>query len=104
MRASKKEIIHYLATIKESLHAKGIIQIGLFGSFARDEAGIYSDIDVAIQKEHNYLKNRSAYEYFEEIAQLKTLIREKFHTNSDIFDLDSNSSMKATILKDLIYV
>ena len=104
MRASKNEILLYLETIKKSLSLKGITHVGLFGSYARDEAGVYSDIDIAIKKEKNYLQHRSAYEYFEEVSQIKTLIRQKFHKNSDVFDLDSNSSMKSMILKDLIYV
>jgi len=104
MRATKREIIIFLSTIKKQLLNAGISKVALFGSYARDEAGVYSDIDIAIKKEKNYLNTRSAYEYFEQVSRLKLLLREKFHKNSDIFDLDSNSSMKKTILKDLIYV
>ena len=104
MRATKENIIVFLADIKKQLSREGISQIGLFGSYSRNEANVYSDIDIAITKEKNYLKTRSAYEYFEQVAFIKTLIREKFHRNSDVFDLDSNSTMKATIMKDLIYV
>lgn len=104
MRASKKEIIQYLFDLKQTLKSKGISDIGLFGSYAREEENVYSDIDIAIKKELNYLETRSAYEYFEVVIQLKNLIREKFHRESDIFDLDSDSSMKSLILKDLIYV
>ena len=104
MRATKKEIIIFLTEIKKQLLDDGVSRIALFGSYARDEAGVYSDIDVAIKKEENYLQTRTAYEYFELVAYVKQLIREKFHKNSDIFDLDSNSSMKNFIVKDLIYV
>ena len=104
MRATKKEIIIFLTEIKKQLLDAGISRVALFGSYARDEAGIYSDIDIAIKKEKNYLQTRSAYEYFDLVADLKQLLREKFHKNSDVFDLDSNSSMKNTIMKDIIYV
>ncbi len=104
MKATKSNILQYLTEIKSELSQNGIFEIGLFGSFSRDEATIYSDIDIAIKKEHNYLEKRSAYEYFEELQNIKTLIKQKFHRNTDIFDLDSNSSMKNTIIKDLIYV
>ena len=104
MRATKEDIITFLIEMKKKLSSEGISQIGLFGSYARNEASVYSDIDIAIMKEEDYLKTRSAYEYFEQVALIKTLIREKFHRNSDVFDLDSNSTMKATIMKDLIYV
>jgi len=104
MRASKKEIIHYLETIKEGLRLKGITHLGLFGSYARDEAGIYSDIDIAIKKEDNYLLSHSAYDYFDLVTHLKDAIMHKFHKNSDVFDMNSSSSMKQEILKDVIYV
>ena len=104
MRATKLSILEYLKEIKSELQADGISKIALFGSFSRNEQNSYSDIDIAIQKESNYLLHRSAYDYFDEINKIKTLIRQKFHRNSDVFDLESNSSMKNTILKDIIYV
>ena len=104
MRASKTSILEYLQEIKPLLQSKGIIFLALFGSFARDEANPYSDIDVAIQKEQNYMQAHSAYEYFDLIEQLKTLLRKKFHRNSDVFDLDSDSFAKNTVLKEMIRV
>jgi len=104
MKPSKLSIVNYLQEIKGDLLIDGISKIALFGSFARDEATVYSDIDIAIEKEKNYLSTRSAYDYFNEVSKIKNLIRKKFHRNSDIFDLDSNSSMKNSITKDLIYV
>lgn len=104
MRVSKMDIISYLSEIKSELSGDGISKLGLFGSFSRDEAGVYSDIDIAIQKERGYLESRNAYDYFEEVSKIKRLLKQKFHRNSDVFDLDSNSSMKQEIMKDLIYV
>jgi len=104
MRATKLNILEYLKEIKSELQSDGISKIALFGSFSRNEENSYSDIDIAIEKEINYLNNRSAYDYLTEINKIKTLIRKKFHRNSDVFDLASNSAMKNTILKDIIYV
>ncbi|MEA1919288.1 MAG: nucleotidyltransferase domain-containing protein [Campylobacterota bacterium] len=104
MKTTKTEIITFLKEIKSELAQEGITTLALFGSFARDEASVYSDIDIAIQKDKNYLSTRSAYEYFDVVAKVKSLIEKKFHRNSDVFDLDSSSSMRETILKDIIYV
>lgn len=104
MRATKKEIIKFLIDLKEELLKNGFSKIALFGSYARDDTNLYSDIDIAIQKDKNYLQKYTAYEYFEQVASIKDLVRKKFQKNSDIFDLDSNSSMKKNIEKDLIYV
>jgi len=104
MRATKVNILNYLKEIKSELLEDGIISLALFGSFARDEQSVYSDIDIAIQKENNYLEKRTAYNYFDELAKINSLIKNKFHRNSDIFDLDSDSSIKENIKKDLLYV
>jgi len=104
IKPNKSNILNYLSEIKAELLDDGIFVVGLFGSFSRDEATVYSDIDIAIKKECNYLEKRTSYDYFDELQKIKTLIRQKFHRNIDIFDLDSNSSMKKTIMKDLIYV
>ena len=104
MRANKTSIISYLKEIKSELNSNGIVKIALFGSFSRNEESVYSDIDIAIEKERDYLDKRTAYDYFNEINKIKKLIRDKFHRNSDVFDLGSDSFMKTTILKDLIYV
>jgi predicted nucleotidyltransferase len=81
MRVTQSNIIDYLQEIKAEVANDGISAIGLFGSFARNDAGVYSDIDIAIQKETDYLQKRTAY---------------------DIFDLDSNSSIRDEIMKDFI--
>ena len=104
MKATRENILRYLSDIKSDLSQNGIARIGLFGSYARGEDTLYSDIDIAIQKEEGYLNRRSAYDYFDEIAKIKRLISAQFHRNSDVFDLDSASSMKDSILKDIVYV
>jgi len=104
MKPTKEHILDYLHELKHELHRDGIVKLGLFGSYARGENTLYSDIDIAIKKEENYLQHRNAYTYFEEVAKIKRRIFEKFHRSSDIFDLDSASSMKDSITKDIIYV
>jgi predicted nucleotidyltransferase len=104
MDLERSDIIEFLKEIKLELTDEGIETLGLFGSFARAQAGTYSDIDIAIKKENGYLKSRTAYDYFELVSKIKVLIRKKFHRNSDIFDLDSDSTLKNEIMKDLIYV
>lgn len=104
MRANRENILSYLKEIKSELFRDGIVSVALFGSFARDEQSVYSDIDIAIQKESDYLRKRTAYTYFNEVEKIKTMIEQKFHRNSDVFDLDSDSSMKKNIKKDLLYV
>jgi len=104
MRATKESILHYLEELKAEFSKDGITTFALFGSFAKDTQSVYSDIDVAIAKRSDYLSYNSSYSYFETISKIKGKIRKKFHRNIDIFDLDSQSPLKETIQKELIYV
>ena len=104
MRADKNSIFEYLQEIKPILRQKHISVVGFFGSFARDEATVYSDIDIAVKKDGDYLQMKTAYNYFDDLAFIKNLIIKKFHRNVDIFDIDSSSSFKNEILKDMIHV
>ncbi|RLA83120.1 MAG: nucleotidyltransferase domain-containing protein [Epsilonproteobacteria bacterium] len=104
MRATKENIITFLQELKPQLLKDGINNLALFGSFATNSQGVYSDIDIAIGKENDFLINNSSYSYFDTISEIKEKIRKKFHRNIDIIDLDSNSSLLDSIKKDLIYV
>ncbi|TLP41246.1 nucleotidyltransferase family protein [Arcobacter arenosus] len=104
MKATKENILLYLKEIKLDLNKKGIDKIGLFGSFATNNQNIYSDIDIAISKNPDYLSSNSAYNYFELLSYIKEKIRSKFHKNIDIFDLNSKSDLKKNIEKELIFV
>lgn len=104
MRATKEDILHYLQEIKSELQESGIEKIALFGSYANNTENVYSDIDIAISKKSSFLSTHTSYNYFDIISNLKDKIRKKFHRNIDIFDLDSKSSFKQSIEKELIYV
>jgi predicted nucleotidyltransferase len=104
MKTTKENILEYLQEIKFELEQKGIVKIALFGSYARDKQTVYSDIDIAILKDKNYLLNNTSYSYFNLISFIKEKIKIKFHRNIDVFDLDSTSSFNKSIEKELIYV
>ena len=104
MRATKDNILNYLKEIKKELKSMGVTHLALFGSFAREKQNVYSDIDIAILKEKKIDSTSFSYDYFELITYIKDKIRQKFHRNVDIFDLDSESSFKKSIEKELIYI
>ncbi|CAA6809465.1 MAG: Unknown protein [uncultured Sulfurovum sp.] len=104
MKATKKNILHYLGELKKELEPQGIEALALFGSYAREEQTVYSDIDIAIKKKKNFLDDYTAYEYFEILSDIKAKIRKKLHKSIDIFDMDSTSSFKKAIEDELIYV
>lgn len=55
---TKTKIINYLKSKKEELNKKyGIISLGLYGSYARDEATDKRDIDIFYERDNNFELN-----------------------------------------------
>lgn len=104
MQIDKNSILEHLSFLKDELSSKGIVQLGLFGSYAKNSQNVYSDIDIAIKKDKEIFEKYGVYFYFELLNNIKDSIQRKFHRNVDIFDLDSNSELKKTIEKELLYV
>jgi len=101
---TQKDVLTFLTTIKPQLQENGIKQVGLFGSYARNNATLTSDIDIAIKLDKNYLDKNDVWNYFNEINKIKRMVYNKFQIKSDIFDLDSSSVFKDKILKEILYV
>ncbi len=96
----REEIIDYLRRhrkeLKEKFHVK---KIGLFGSFARNEQKISSDIDLIIELEENvshvFTLKRELSRFLEkELGRPVDIAREKY----------LKPYAKETILKETIYV
>ncbi len=104
MKVTQEKILLFLRELKPELEQCGIEKLALFGSFATHSQNVYSDVDIAIQKKKDFLESYSAYDYFQLIAKIKSQIMYKLHMPSDVFDLDSTSSFKKQIEKELIYV
>ena len=101
---TQKDVLTFLTNIKPQLQKDGIEQVGLFGSYARNSATLCSDIDIAIKLNKNYLDKNDVWNYFNEINKIKEMIYDKFQIKSDVFDLDSASSLKDKIEKEVLYV
>ncbi len=104
MKTTKDEILTVLEELKAEFVSKGIVRLGLFGSFANAQAGVYSDVDIAIAKEPDFLQKFGAYAYFETLNELRETLAKRLHRPVDIFDLDSQSSMKKRVEKEMIDV
>ena len=101
---TQKDVLTFLTNIKPQLQKDGIEQVGLFGSYARNNATLTSDIDIAIKLDKNYLDKNDVWNYFNEINKIKEMVYNKFQMKSDVFDLDSCSSLKDKIEKEVLYV
>ncbi len=104
MKDSKEEIINFLRSIKNEFEEEGIIKIALFGSHATQKSTLYSDIDIAIQKDRDYFRKKGVYSYFDTIEKLKKRVFSRFQKKVDIFDLDSSGPIKKRIESEMIHV
>ena len=100
----KDEILNYLKEFKDSSHNKLFIEIGLFGSYAKNQADDFSDIDVAVKVDKEYLERHDIWDYFDAINEMKMALLKRFKLQSDIFDLESSNGLVEKIKKDIIYV
>ena len=94
---TKSEILSFLTEKKSFLKQHfNIDSIGLFGSYARDEATPQSDIDLAIVTTTKSFSNR---------YKLKNYLEEALGKSVDLGYLDSlRTYIKKEIQKEIIYV
>jgi len=100
----RDEILSYLKEFKDSSQNRLFTEIGLFGSYAKNQADDFSDIDVAVKVDKNYLKQHDIWDYFDAINEMKMALLKRFNLRSDIFDLESSTALVRKIKKDIIYV
>lgn len=97
---TKGEILDFLIQNKQYFRDRfGVIKIGLFGSYAKDEQIDGSDIDLIVEFEKNTPN------LFDVKNELKSYIREKFNIHVDIArEKYLKPIYKDSILKETIYV
>lgn len=97
---TKGEILDFLTRNKQYFRDRfGVIKIGLFGSYAKDEQTELSDIDLIVEFENNTPN------LFDIKTELKTLIGEKFNVRVDIArEKYLKPIYRDSILKETIYV
>jgi predicted nucleotidyltransferase len=94
---TQQTIINYLLQHKEEFQKEyAIDKIGLFGSYARNEAKENSDIDIVVSMQPSFSK----------LMGLKLQIEEELKQKVDIVRLreQMNQYLKNRIQKDVIYV
>ena len=103
MKTNAQSILAVLRELLPRFRTQGIESLALFGSYATGHNGVYSDIDIAIKKSPDFLRHHSPYAYFSTLNELRTLLQKKLGRPVDIFDLDSDSTLKKRIESELIH-
>ncbi len=99
---NKSVVINYLKNKKIELHKLyGISELGLYGSYARDEATPSSDVDIFYKRDSSF-KLKSGLEF---LKLSETLAKELGVSKVDFVSLDfMNPIIKHYAKKDFIYV
>lgn len=95
MANSREEVFGRLEANREALRRLGVKRLGLFGSAARGEAGLASDLDFVVEFEH---KSFDAY------MDLKLLLEDLFSCRVDLVLADAiKPRLRPIILKEATY-
>ncbi|WP_457596953.1 nucleotidyltransferase family protein [Hydrogenimonas sp.] len=97
----REEILSYLSHIKQNLQKEGIEKIGLFGSYAKGEADLYSDIDIVIKTTPLFIQKHEGIKGFLFLEELRKSLEKRFCKEVDI--CDESGLKRKEILKEAIY-
>lgn len=104
---TKDYILQKLKELKPKYEAEGFEILGLFGSYARDEATENSDIDILykIPNMSEYLQKYKGWSAINHIVETKESLCKTLHKKVDFVDIETlNEIGKKYILSDLVYV
>lgn len=98
---NKDAIVSKLKELKPRYEDEGLILLGLFGSYARDNQNDFSDIDIAYKLDYDKfsIKYKDGFSKLLRIDNIKSELQQTFKTKID-FVPDSNKEL----LKDIVYV
>lgn len=95
---NKESIIELLKSNQTAFEQFGIVKIGLFGSFARNEQSYHSDIDLIVEFE----KGKKSYSNF---FSLSEYLEKLFNNKVDLLtDKGISPHLKSSIDKEIVYV
>lgn len=95
---NRNDILNVLKNYKEVNKVKyGLVELGVFGSFARNEQTVQSDIDIVLQTKTPNLFN---------IVHIKDDLQNELHLSVDIVRLRKkmNPSLRRRIEEEAVYV
>ena len=102
-----KNIIQKLKEVKNKYQNEGFYIVGVFGSAARKEDDIFSDIDIAYKIDHKLFskKYRDGFSKIIKIEDIKNELQSLLKKNVDLVSLNSaNKTFLNEIQKEMINV
>jgi predicted nucleotidyltransferase len=102
----KEDIIEKLKEIKPKYEEEGLIILGIFGSWARDENSYDSDIDILYKLDiDKFVSKNNGFKGFSRILSVKEELSKVLNKEIDLCTINQNNEdFKKYALKDAIYV
>ena len=107
MKQTLKQITSQIHEIKNKYQHDGFEIIGIFGSYARDNADIFSDVDIAYSVDYSIFdkKFKGGFAKLLRIEEIKEELQKQLHLKVDLVSLNSNNDkFKQKVQKDMVYV
>jgi len=102
---NKDNILKQIKQIKPKYEKEGLIILGLFGSYAREDADVFSDIDIAYKIDHNKFFKDNAFKKLIRLEEIKKELESNLHKKVDIISLNSsNQRLNRSIKREMILI
>ena len=103
---TKEYILTKLKELKPKYEQDGLIILGLFGSYAKDNATENSDIDILYKLEiDKFLTKYDGFSGFSKLNSVRDELKDIFHKNIDLCTINQNNeTFKKYALNETIYV
>ena len=94
-----------LKKIKNKYISEGFEIVGIFGSYARGDEDIFSDIDIAYRLDHDKFFKDNAFKKLLRIEEIKKELEFNFQKKVDIVSLNSNNKrLNESIKKEIVLI
>ena len=102
---TKDEILAYLKELKAELEKDGIVELGLFGSYAKGTANASSDIDIFIRTSDEFYQKFRGFKAAIFLGELRESIENHFGLSTDLCNLRNyDDEKRKNFFKGAIYV
>ena len=102
---SKTQLIESLREVRPIFEKEGVHLLGIFGSYARDEASSGSDLDVLVETTERFMQKYRGFAGFAKLEELRKFLEKKVQLDIDMVDkqglLQNNNNY---ILEHTLYV
>ncbi|MEK6658297.1 MAG: nucleotidyltransferase domain-containing protein [Campylobacterota bacterium] len=100
-----KKIIEQIKFLKNLLRGDGFIIDGIFGSYARDESNLQSDIDILYHLENSFYEQNGGFAGFKKLEEIKNFMSKTLEKKVDIAPKNNLSkTAQRYILSEVVYV